>query len=109
MPYGSQFIQMTIRRRTFTPRSPSMRPYSPSRPGSFLRALCLSENGSRDDLVHGASGRDCLSLAGGRLDALDPEDRSMKRYKISKVEVPRHAVVRLTYDDGFSGEVDFAD
>jgi hypothetical protein len=33
----------------------------------------------------------------------------MKRYKISKVEVPRHAVVRLTYDDGFSGEVDFAD
>jgi len=33
----------------------------------------------------------------------------MKLYKITKVEVPRHPVVRLTYDDGFSGEVDFAD
>ena len=33
----------------------------------------------------------------------------MKLYKISKIEVPRHPVLRLTYDDGFSGEVDFSD
>ena len=33
----------------------------------------------------------------------------MKLYKISKVEVPRYPVLRLTYDDGFSGEVDFSE
>ena len=33
----------------------------------------------------------------------------MRLYKIVTIEVPRYPVLRLTYDDGFSGEVDFAD
>ena len=33
----------------------------------------------------------------------------MKLYKIVDVSVPRYPVVRLTFDDGFSGDVDFAD
>lgn len=33
----------------------------------------------------------------------------MKLYRIVDVSVPRYPIVRLTFDDGFSGDVDFAD
>jgi hypothetical protein len=33
----------------------------------------------------------------------------MKLYKIVDVSVPHYPVVRLAFDDGFSGDVDFAD
>jgi hypothetical protein len=33
----------------------------------------------------------------------------MKLYKIVDVSVPRYPVVRLTFDDGFSGDVDFGE
>lgn len=29
-------------------------------------------------------------------------------YKIAAVEIPRYPVLRLTFDDGFAGEVDFS-
>src|SRR5262245_54168674 len=32
----------------------------------------------------------------------------MKLYKITQVDVPRYPVVRLTFDDGLAGEVDFS-
>lgn len=32
----------------------------------------------------------------------------MRFYRITGVEVPRHPVLRLTFDDGFAGEVDFS-
>lgn len=32
----------------------------------------------------------------------------MRFYKIAAVEIPRHPVLRLTFDDGFAGEVDFS-
>ena len=33
----------------------------------------------------------------------------MKLHKITRVEIPRHPVLLLTFDDGFAGEVDFAE
>jgi hypothetical protein len=33
----------------------------------------------------------------------------MRLHKIVDVSVPRYPVLRLTFDDGFSGEVDFTD
>jgi hypothetical protein len=33
----------------------------------------------------------------------------MKLYRITHVDVPRYPILRLTFDDGFAGEVDFSD
>jgi hypothetical protein len=33
----------------------------------------------------------------------------MKFHKIIRVDVPRYPILRLTFDDGFSGEVDFSE
>jgi Protein of unknown function (DUF2442) len=32
----------------------------------------------------------------------------MKFHRITRVDVPRYPVLRLTFDDGFAGEVDFS-
>src|ERR1700688_3546963 len=33
----------------------------------------------------------------------------MKFHRITRVDVPRYPILRLTFDDGFSGEVDFSE
>src|SRR5438105_2294692 len=33
----------------------------------------------------------------------------MKLYKIRHVDVPRYPILRLTFDDGFAGDVDFSE
>jgi hypothetical protein len=39
----------------------------------------------------------------------DTTDRPMKFHRITRVDVPRYPILRLTFDDGFAGEVDFSD
>jgi hypothetical protein len=33
----------------------------------------------------------------------------MRLYRITRVDVARYPVLRLTFDDGFAGEIDFSD